>query len=172
MHLLPHLKQLYSCIDWVVSKRALKAKYFNFINKKSYILLPFILLYSIYYVMATVLVVDDDKDIIEVVTIILEKYNYNVICLNSAENLAAHLQQIKPSVVLLDSHLKGVDSRHICKEVKETGMYENTKIILFTADSRYIPEAATFLFDDCLEKPFDMQELLSKIEMNTHKAKT
>ncbi|CAN5201889.1 hypothetical protein BH11BAC6_BH11BAC6_05630 [soil metagenome] len=98
--------------------------------------------------MTKVLVVDDDKEILEVVSIILKLNNCDVVCLDTADSVLENLQILQPNIVLLNGHIQGVDGRIVCKEIKETGLYLKTTFILFTADHQHATDAKKYLFDD------------------------
>jgi len=115
-----------------------------------------------------IMVVDDDRDILEVVSVILKMQGMEPIPINNADGLLAKVRQLKPDVVLLDVQLGGHDGRHLCKEMKEVEECANTIVILFSANNRYRDNIHDYLCDDFIEKPFDMQELVAKI--NTYLA--
>lgn len=114
--------------------------------------------------MRKVLVVDDDKDILEVVELLLTINNYTVKTIFNAGETIDEIKKFKPNIILLDINIAGHDGREICKLLKSVKSSKNTPVILFSA----MPELEHLHFScgatDFLSKPFDVSELIKKIE--------
>lgn len=114
---------------------------------------------------STILVIDDDKSILEVIRIVLEEADYNVIIDHTGEyfdNPAALL----PDLVLLDIQLAGHDGQTICKELKSK---EETKDIPVIMISAFTKKNIKEIVKKCdansyLAKPFDIEELTTSIK--------
>lgn len=112
-----------------------------------------------------ILVVDDEKDLVETLTFRLEANNYEVIkAYDGQEGLEkAHTQ--KPDLIILDLMLPKMDGYKVCSFLKHDIKYKNIPIILFTAraqesDQKMGKEVGA---DAYVTKPFDPVVLLSKM---------
>lgn len=114
-----------------------------------------------------VMIVDDDKEILELVSIILEKQDYETAAINSGKKLIEKINEFNPDTILLDIQLGDIDGRMLCKEIKEIAEHSNTSIILFSADSQYGENAKDYLCDDFIGKPFELNELIAIIDKHT-----
>ncbi len=113
-----------------------------------------------------IMVVDDDTDILDIVSLILNKHGYEPVTFTSAQGFIEKVMQVKPKVILLDVQLGGFDGRILCKQIKEIEEHAAIPVILFSANVNYAKNVKEYLCDDFIEKPF---EILSLIEMiNKH----
>ena len=116
--------------------------------------------------MRRILVVDDNEDILEVIKLILEDYNYDVTTLADGGLLFDMVNENHPDLILLDVMLGKEDGRELCRVIKAKQETKDIPIILISAShqvqERYtLNEAAP---DDFLAKPFNISDLLEKIE--------
>ncbi|QJD97047.1 response regulator transcription factor [Mucilaginibacter robiniae] len=110
-----------------------------------------------------ILIADDDPGIVDAVEMMLDFYGYNVSSTyNGAEVLT--LQDNYPDVLLLDIWMSGCDGRDICKELKAKSNTQSIPVLMISASKDIRQSAMEAGADDFLAKPFDMQELLNKIE--------
>ena len=114
--------------------------------------------------MATsVLIVEDDKNIQELLQLYLEKEGYAVTLAGDGEQGLAKFRAIKPDLVLLDVMMPVMDGWTVCKAIRAEG---NTPVIMLTAKSQ-IDDKITGLkagADDYITKPFEMREVLARME--------
>lgn len=114
-----------------------------------------------------ILIVDDEKDIYTVERIRLENLGYDVAGVSDAESVLDYLQKDRPDLILLDLLLPKMQGDELCKKLKSDEHFKDIPIILFTASTvrtdiaRRIKEMGA---DDCVLKPFEPQELVSKIK--------
>ena len=85
--------------------------------------------------MAKILVVDDDKPILEVVKTILEMKGYNVETISHWPDVFEKIKTYKPNLVILDIFIEGADGRVICKDLKKSKTTAYIPVILFSATS-------------------------------------
>jgi CheY-like chemotaxis protein len=112
--------------------------------------------------MKKILVVDDDEGILEVVQIVLESEGYLVqICRNGA-CLKQQVQQA-PDLILLDVLLSGEDGRELCKQLKRNPQTRHIPVVMLSAHSDANKVASASGADDFLEKPFDVDVLISLV---------
>jgi len=117
--------------------------------------------------MPTVVVVDDDVEILNVVSIILELNQYNVVQLSDTYNIIEIVNKERPAAVLLDVQLSGFDGRIVCRQIKEMEENKHIPVILFSANQRYRDGLEEYLCDDFIEKPFDLNELVAIVDKHT-----
>jgi DNA-binding response OmpR family regulator len=114
-----------------------------------------------------ILVVDDEPDIMDVGTIRLKHLGYEIIPAADAEDAIAFLQKDTCDLILLDLLLPKMQGDELCKKLKSDDKYKNIPIILFTASTirTNFPEKIEEIgADDCITKPFEPEELLSKVK--------
>src|SRR3990167_7562242 len=113
-----------------------------------------------------ILVADDDPAIVDSLQLILELANYKV-CTTINGKVIAMLKREKPDLLLLDIWMSGVDGRDICKKLKANEQTKNIPVIMISATRDIERSTKESGADDFLEKPFEMDELLEKVEKYT-----
>ncbi|AGH81585.1 response regulator GltR [Psychromonas sp. CNPT3] len=110
-----------------------------------------------------VLVVDDDKDIRELLAEYLTKNNFSVITAGDGIEMDAHLAQTEPDLIILDVMLPGDDGFILCQRIRQTSM---VPIIMLTANSDELDRILGLEIgaDDYIAKPFSPRELLARIK--------
>lgn len=114
--------------------------------------------------MATsVLVVEDDKNIQELLRLYLEKEGYAVTTANDGARGLSKFRAIHPDLVLLDVMMPGMDGWTLCKTIR---LESRVPVIMLTAKGETDDKVAGLKAgaDDYITKPFEMQELLARIE--------
>jgi DNA-binding response OmpR family regulator len=115
--------------------------------------------------MKRVLVVDDDKDILTVVKILLSMHGFNVEAIARWEEIFAKTESFRPDIILLDVALGGQDGRVLCKQLKTAEKTKKIPIVLFSANHGILETYSEYLADDFIAKPFDIDNLLDKLKM-------
>jgi len=110
----------------------------------------------------TILIADDDKELVYVLRYILKEEGYDVIGFSGSYLLLDTIRITHPDLILLDVKFGDSDGREICRYIKESEL--DTHVILISGindleNTRFVPGAP----DDILSKPFDMSELMLKI---------
>jgi CheY-like chemotaxis protein len=113
-----------------------------------------------------ILVADDDKAILDAIKIMLEISGYEV-CTEADGEIIKKLKKEKPQLLLLDIWMSGVDGREVCKKIKSDHEISDIPVILISASKDIKGSYQISGADDYLEKPFEMETLLSKIERYT-----
>jgi len=117
-----------------------------------------------------ILVVDDDPNIVDILTFNLKREGYEVIsAMDGLEGLKLALGQ-KPDLILLDVMLPGMNGFEICKEIRKTDLL--TPILMLTAreEERDRVLGLDSGADDYVIKPFGVRELLARIKTNLRRA--
>lgn len=109
-----------------------------------------------------VLIMDDDPDIAEVLSMILEDAGFTTRTLNARETPET-LKDDLPRVVLLDIWMSGRDGRDICRYLKSQQLTHHLPIILISASNNIQQFAMDAGADDYLTKPFNMEEVITKV---------
>lgn len=113
-----------------------------------------------------ILIADDDEAIVDATTILLETMGYEVIqTLNGAEVESLLSQQ--PDLIILDIWMSGINGMDVCHRIKNNPLYAHIPVLMISA-SRSIHEASNSSgADGYLAKPYDINQLVSKIEKLT-----
>ena len=114
--------------------------------------------------MAKILIVDDAADLAYFLLTLLEKKGYDVKTVPSFHKLKKELGSFTPDIILLDVMLYGENGRNICKIIRANIQYIQTPIILLSASPEWLRDYKECGADDFLEKPFNIDTLVLKIE--------
>ena len=111
----------------------------------------------------SVLVVEDDRNIAELLQMYLEKEGYAVTLAADGGEGLSKFRAIKPDLVLLDVMMPVMDGWAVCKAIRAEG---KTPVIMLTAKSETDDKVAGLKSgaDDYITKPFEMKEVLARIE--------
>jgi DNA-binding response OmpR family regulator len=113
--------------------------------------------------MKKILAVDDDPDILDILVEVLSESGYQVDGVGSVEEGEKILQQQLPHLVLLDLHLPGKTGRYLAQKIKSTAETSHIPVVLFSSHHELEMAAESVKADSFLEKPFDLDELVSTI---------
>ena len=111
----------------------------------------------------TVLLIEDEQSIANVVRIALERDGYRVICVRTGEEGLAELARHPVSVVLLDIGLPGIDGLEVCRRLRAKS---ELPIIMLTARDEEADRVAGLELgaDDYVSKPFSPRELAARVK--------
>lgn len=112
----------------------------------------------------TILVVDDEQPIADILKFNLEKEGYEVICTFDGVSAVEMALSAQPDLMLLDLMLPGKDGMDVCREVRAAGM--ELPIIMLTAKDEEIDKVLGLELgaDDYVTKPFSTRELLARVK--------
>lgn len=119
---------------------------------------------------ASILVVEDEPSIREVVGLYLQRAGFRVTCVTDGDAAVDHLEKELPDLVVLDLMLPGVDGFEITRYLRARG---DTPIIMLTARRDEIDRIAGLEMgaDDYVVKPFSPQELVSRVRAVLRRAR-
>ena len=111
----------------------------------------------------TVLIVEDDRNIADLLRLYLEKEGYTVVIAPDGMRGVEQFRTVHPSLVLLDVMLPGLDGWRVCRAIRAESQ---TPIIMLTAKSETEDKVNGLKqgADDYITKPFEMKEVLARIE--------
>ena len=117
----------------------------------------------------TILIVDDEKMILNLLSCNLIKEGYNVIEAKDGLEAITIAQEEKPDLMLLDIMLPKLDGLSVCKRVKNI---MNVPILMVTAKDDELDKILGLELgaDDYITKPFSIRELLARVKANLRKA--
>lgn len=112
-----------------------------------------------------ILVVDDEPDIVEILTYNLKKEGYEVESAEDGIKAVKVAKKFNPDVILLDIMMPNQDGVETCRQIREIPELKNTFIIFLTARSEEYSEVAAFDVgaDDYINKPIKPRALMSRI---------
>jgi CheY-like chemotaxis protein len=118
--------------------------------------------------MVKIMVVDDDPDQISTVKYVLESLDksYEVVGANDGTQCLQLLKDKQiPDLILLDIMMPEMNGWEVYNHLKENSLWKNIPVIFLTARTdRVAKNAGGFLGDDYIEKPFNREELMKRID--------
>ncbi|MBX7143482.1 MAG: response regulator transcription factor [Oligoflexia bacterium] len=114
----------------------------------------------------SILVVDDEEDILELVRYNLSKDGYQVTCVKSGEEALQSTLAQNPALIVLDLMLPGMDGLDVCKAIKSDAKIKHTPIIMLSArgEEADIVSGLELGADDYLVKPFSPRVLSARVK--------
>jgi two-component system, OmpR family, alkaline phosphatase synthesis response regulator PhoP len=118
-----------------------------------------------------VLVVEDDRDISELIRYNLEREGYDVSSVYDGEQALDYALKIKPAIIILDLMLPGLDGLDICRQLKSEESLKSVPVIMLTAKSEEADVVVGLQMgaDDYIAKPFSPKVLLARIKAVTRR---
>jgi DNA-binding response OmpR family regulator len=102
----------------------------------------------------TVLIVDDDEDLLIIIQHALETEGFDPICSPNGVNISSILARRHPDIILLDIHMNGKDGIAICQELKKDPATAATPIIMFSGNENIQALSQACGADGYIAKPF------------------
>ena len=110
-----------------------------------------------------IMVVDDEKNICELIRLYLEKEGFAVTIANNGSDAIAMIRQNRPDLVLLDIMMPVIDGWEVCRQVRE---FSQVPIIMLTAKGETFDKVMGLDLgaDDYIVKPFDTKEVVARVK--------
>ena len=112
--------------------------------------------------MKKIFIADDDPDILEILSMMLNVAGYKTHASSNANDIFAYENNF-PDLILLDIWMSGIDGREICRLLKKNDLTKNIPVIFLSANSRITEIMEEYGASDCIAKPFEMDHLLTKV---------
>jgi len=111
-------------------------------------------------------VVDDEEDIVDLITHHLERERFKVEPFYDGESILEYVKKTKPDLVILDLMLPGVDGLEVCKFLKKDEQTNTIPIIMLTAKGSETDRVVGLELgaDDYIIKPFSPRELVARVK--------
>ncbi len=109
-----------------------------------------------------ILLVDDNEDLLMITQIILKGQGYETFLATSIEEAERKFKIHQPQLLLLDVCISDGDGRDFCRQIKSNADTSAIHVILMSGDD--IGPEKNHIGDDFLSKPFDFNELISKVQ--------
>jgi CheY-like chemotaxis protein len=113
-----------------------------------------------------VLVVDDDPDILQTLALCLSTEGYRVVMASNGQEALKLLEHEKPACILLDLMMPVMDGWQFVAELDTRG-WRKSPLLILSADRSVQGHATNLRADAFLAKPFDLDELLGKVQQLT-----
>ena len=113
-----------------------------------------------------ILLVDDEPDIVETVSFMLQSRNYQVSIASGGQEGIDKAKEEHPDLLLLDIMMPGMDGYDVCMKLKADSDTKDIPIIMLTAkgESEAVLKSHSLGADDYVVKPFSLPTLLSKLK--------
>jgi DNA-binding response OmpR family regulator len=112
-----------------------------------------------------ILIIDDEPDFVETLTLMLQARNYDVVtALDGTEGLSK-VRTEHPDLTILDIMMPGMNGYEVCQKLKTSDDTKNMPIIMLTAkgERASVIEARIVKADDYIVKPFTLPTLINKV---------
>lgn len=110
-----------------------------------------------------ILIVDDDVNIAELISLYLTKECFDTLIVNDGEEALTNFATYQPNLILLDLMLPGIDGYEVCRELRKTS---SVPIIMLSAKGEIFDKVLGLELgaDDYIIKPFDSKELVARVK--------
>jgi DNA-binding NtrC family response regulator len=115
-----------------------------------------------------ILVYDDDIEILEVTRLILEEKQYHVESRTRCDDIIKDIEDVKPDVILMDIWIPEIGGETAICLIKHDEVINTIPVIIFSAITQIETLSKRVNADAYLKKPFDIAQLISVVEQNTH----
>ena len=114
-----------------------------------------------------ILVVDDEKDIVDLISVNLEREGHKVLPAYSGEEALDLIKTKRPDCIVLDLMLPGIQGLDVCKQIRYNSEFSNVPILMLSAKASEVDRVVGFEMgaDDYITKPFSVRELISRIRV-------
>ena len=111
-----------------------------------------------------ILVIDDDADILNIMSISLKDKGYEVEETLNGDEAIVRAERFKPDLIIMDIYLSGTNGKDICKKLKETKKTSSIPIILISASTQLKNTVRECGANGFLNKPFENADLFYGVD--------
>lgn len=113
--------------------------------------------------MNKILIFDDDKSILEVISIIFEENGYQVEISETSHDIIQKVEEFLPDVILMDNWIPNIGGVEATRLLKDHTHFKNIPVIYVTANNDIAALAESAQADDYVAKPFNLEDLEEKV---------
>ena len=116
-------------------------------------------------VVKSILIVEDEKDIVDLIAYHLKQSGFSVSALDGASGLERARKE-RPGLIILDLMLPGMDGKDVCRALKSNPLTQSIPILMLTAKAEEMDRVIGFELgaDDYVTKPFSPRELVLRVK--------
>jgi DNA-binding response OmpR family regulator len=114
----------------------------------------------------TIIIIEDDADILDMMTFILKDEGYAVIGATDCSPLEK-VMSFQPDLILMDNRLTTGSGTDACRKIKEDAATAHIPVVLVSANQQLSQLAVESLADGYVSKPFDLDELVATVRHYT-----
>lgn len=111
-----------------------------------------------------ILVIDNDVEMEEIFKEMFSNTEYTVFYYEETDDVLELIDAHQPDIVVLDYNLNGLNGGELCKQIKADEKSAHIPVILFSAFPKFIYSPENYGYDAFIEKPFDIDELINKVD--------
>lgn len=111
----------------------------------------------------TILMLDDDKHVLEICTIILETNGYNIAVSQTSHDIIEKVEEVLPDLILMDNWIPKIGGVEATRLLKNHPLYRDIPVIYLSANTDIETLAQRAGADSYLAKPFDLEDLEDRI---------
>ncbi len=111
-----------------------------------------------------ILIIEDDEEILKVLETVLEYNEFNVAAISDTDNILDAIEEYQPDLILTDFLLSGQNGGEICQKVKSNKDTCHIPVVLISAYPELATSFGKFGFDAFINKPFNIGDLVEKID--------
>ena len=115
-----------------------------------------------------ILLLDDNRDLLLIVQIILKGQGYDVVQAVCVDEALQKIRIHQPSLIMMDVFIKEEDGRELCSQLKAAPDTSHIKIILMSGIESENANLPFIGADDFIAKPFDYDDLLERVDRQMH----
>ena len=115
--------------------------------------------------MDKIVIIDDDKDLLQMVRSLLLKKGFNVSIFSDSLKAINNIRNYRPQLILLDVFLENFDGFEICKKLKASYFTRHIPILMFSGFAK-VADTAIYEYgaSDFISKPFKANDLVKKVQ--------
>ena len=114
---------------------------------------------------ASVLIVDDEPNILLSLQFVMKKAGYDVRTAKDGEEALAEIARAKPNLVLLDVMMPKLDGFSVCQRIRATSEWKDVRLLMLTARGRDVERDKGLMLgaDDYITKPFSTKDATERV---------
>lgn len=113
-----------------------------------------------------ILLLDDNRDLLQIVQIILKGQGYETLLASSIEEAMVKIKIHQPVLILMDVYLSDMDGYTFCSQLKNDPDTSNIRVIMMSGEDCNQKMISYAHADDFMQKPFDYNDLLGRVQQH------